>query len=556
MSSQRHELTQELRHAARRLRRAPGFTAVVVLTLAVGIGGATALFCVVNSVLLRPLPYPEPDRLVRVFDTNREQSIEKTGVATGNLLEWRKRTQGFSALAGWYVMGRTLRTDRDVDVVRSAQVTEGFFPALNVQPALGRAFNAEEIARSVLDNTAAPVGTDVVIVISHRLWRSRFGGDPAILDKTVFVDRHAMRIIGVMPADFSFPNTDVDMWVPWGFRENPPKDQRYVKGIARLALGQTIVQAEAALQSTAAQLAAEFPAQNKGWSPILVPLQEELTGATRPALLLLFGAVCCVLLIGCVNVAHLQLIRASQFARETAVRLALGASRGRLLQQFGAESLLLALAGGIGGVLLAAGALQWLRWVQPAQLPRASEVTLHFTALLFAAGVTLLAGIVTGFAPALGAARTQLTRSLNEGGRSGVAGKPAQRLRNGLVVAEIAAAVVLLVSAGLLGRSFVRLLAVDPGFNYRNVLVLPIFLDNNEYTSGAKVRAYYAQLTTKLASLPGVISVGGATALPASPLGPDWRACCWFSLPTCAACANPRNSSACRCIGSWPRQYS
>ncbi len=522
-----HDLAQDLRYGTRMLRKNPGFTIVAVLTLAVGIGGTTALFTVVHRVLLRPLPFPEPERLVSVFDANRQLGVEKTGVATGNLLEWRKRTNAFSALAGWYVMGRTLRTDNEVEVVRVAQVTEDFFPALRVYPVVGRAFTPPEVARSVFNSAAAPVGADVVIVISDRLWHSRFSSDPSVLNRTVFLDRRAMRIIGVMPPNFAFPNADVDLWMPWGFEGEPPKDQRYLSSIARIAEGHTTVQAAAALQGVAVQLEQEFPEQNKGWKPQLAPLHEELTGTSRPALWLLFGATFCVLLIGCANIAHLQLIRSSRYERETAVRLALGASRGRLLRQFAAESLLISLAGGVGGVLLAAGAVQWVRWASLAQLPRSEEIALDVTALLFAAVVALLVSLVTGVAPALGVTRKQLTSSLAEGVRSSVAGRAAQRLRNALVVTEVAAAVLLLVSAGLLGRSFARLWAVDLGYNYRNVLVLPIFLDNNEYTSGAKVRAYYSQLIANLAALPGVVSVGGATALPASPLGPDFERPVW-----------------------------
>jgi predicted permease len=522
-----HDLAQDLRYGARTLRKSPGFTVVALLTLALGIGGTTALFSVVDSVLLRPLPYPDPQHLVRVFDANRERGVVKSGVSLGNLMEWRRRTSAFSALAGWYKMGRTLRADQDAQVMRVAQVTEDFFPALRVYPAIGRVFTPEEVARSEFNRANAPLGTDLVALISDRLWRSRFGGDAAVLNRGISLDRRPVRIIGVMPQGFTFPSGDVDLWIPWGLGDDPPKDQRYVEGMARVADGYTIAQAETALAATAAHLAEEFPEQDKGWSARLVPLHEDVTGASRQALWLLLGAVLCLLLIGCANVAHLQLIRASRYTRETAVRLALGASPGRLLRQFATESLLLCACGGLGGVLLATGALEWIRWARPAQLPRSEEVSVHFPVLLFAAAVIVLASLATGIAPALGAIRNQLAPSLAEGGRSGVGGRATQRLRNALVIAETAAAVLLLVSAGLLGRSFARLWAVDPGFSYQNVLVLPVFLDSSEYTSGAKSRAYYAQLTAKLAALPGVVSVGGATTLPASPLGPDFERPVW-----------------------------
>lgn len=520
-------LAGELGFAARRLRRSPGYTTVVVLTIALGIGATTALFSTVHSVLLRPLPYPEPERLVRVFDTNRELSVERTGIASGNLVDWRKRSNGFAALAGCYVMGRTLRTDESVEVVRAAMVTEDFFSALRTPPALGRTFTPEEVARSLFNGAAAPVGTDLKMVISHGLWQSRFGGDPAVIGRTVSVDRKPWQIIGVMPANFRFPNSDVSVWLPWALRETAPRDQRYVQGIARLAPGESAAKAEANLQSVAAALAAEFPAPNKGWSVKLVPLQEVVTGKSSATLWLLLGSGVCVLLIGCANVAILQLIRASQFARETAVRVALGASQSRLLQQFGAEGFLLAASGGIAGLVFAAGALRWLRWAQPGQLPRIEEVELSLPSLAVAALLTLLAGMVTGLAPAWSARYDRLTQGLSEGGRSASGSRRAQRVRNLLVAAEVAVAVVLLVSASLLGRSLLRLHAVNPGFDYRNVLVLPIFLDNFEYTSGAKVRAYYDGLLNRLAALPGVVAVGGATILPASPLGPDFERPVW-----------------------------
>ncbi len=519
--------TNELRQAARRLRRNPGFVMTVVITLAIGIGATTALSSVVYSVLLRPLPFPSPERIVRVFETNHDLLVEQAGIATGNLQEWRRRAQGFSAMAGWYVMGRTLKTDEQASVIRAAMVTEDFFNVLQVQPVLGRTFTPEETARSLYNGAAAPVGTDLVAVISYRLWQSHFGGDPHMLGRTMQMDRKPWRIIAVMPKSFSFPDAGVDVWVPWGFLENPPKDQRYVFGIARIEPGKPLAAAEAGLQAVAAALAAEFPKSNRGWSVQLRLLQEEMTEKSRGVLWLLWAAGACVLLIGCVNVAILQLIRASQTGREIAVRVALGATWPRLMRQFSTEGFVLAAAGGAGGLLLAAGALRWLQWLQPAKLPRLEEVGLSLPALTFAGLLTTLTALVTALAPLWSARHDRLTLAMNEGGRSGSAGKNTQRLRSALVSAEVAVAVMLLVCAGLLGRSLLRLLAVNPGFEARNVLVLPIFLDNSEYTSAAKSREYYANLMSKLSSLPGVVSVGGATALPASPLGPDFQRPVW-----------------------------
>ncbi len=521
------EWMMELRHAARHLRRNPGFTLTVVATLAIGIGATTALFSVVHSVLLRPLPFPEPDAIVRIFSSNRELSIEQTGIASGDLQEWRKRATGFSAIAGWYVTGRTLKTDEQASVLRAAQVTDGFFQILNVQPALGRTFTPEETARSLYNSAAAPVGTDLVAVISYRLWQSHFGGDAGVIGKTVLIDRKPWRICAVMPSSFLFPDSGVDIWLPWGFRENPPRDQRYVLGIARLERGISSSEAESRLQSVAAALAQEFPASNKGWSVRLIPLQEAMTGKSRGVLFLLLASGAAVLLIGCANVVILQLIRASQSSRETAVRLALGATLPRLVRQFCSEGLLLAAAGGTGGVAVALGALQWLRWVHPAALPRLEEVQLSLPAMAVAVFLTLAAALLTALAPAWSAGHHHLSQAINESGRSGTGSQKTQRARSALVAAEVGVAVLVLVCAGLLGRSLLRLVAVNPGFSANNVLVLPIFLDNNEYSSGTKVREYYARLTARLSALPGVVSVGGATALPASPLGPNFERPVW-----------------------------
>jgi predicted permease len=526
-----HVLTgfgKDLWSSLRSFVKHPAHSAVIVLTLALGVGANAAIFSLVDAVLLTPLPYERPDELVRIYSTHPERSLERMGVSTGDVSEWRRRSSAFEGIGAWYVMGRTLSTDEIVEVVSVAQVSQDFFPVLSTDPALGRTFTPEETARAIFNSAAAHTGTDPVVVLSHRAWRQRFGGDPSILDRSVVLDRQSFRVVGVMPPEFDFPHPGVELWIPWSFEGKRPHDQRYLGAIARSKTGISRQNAESQLNAAAAALGEELPESNEGWSVSLVPLFEDTTGNARATLLIVFGAVTSVLWIACFNIASLQLVRVGERQKEIALRLALGASRLRLARQFLLENALLALVGGALAIPVALGALVILGGVLPDGIPRLTEVALNLRGLLYAGVLTVSAGIFFGLVPVLAGPKDHLSASMNEAGGRTTGGAPRwERLRKLLVVSELGMAVVLLAAAGLLVRSFVHLMEVDVGFRPDHVVVLPIALDNHEYDSGAKTRAYYRTLTEKLAAVPGVISVGGATALPMSPIGPDFDRPIW-----------------------------
>ena len=519
-------VVKDAAYALRMLRKRPGFSAVCVLTIGVGVGASTALFAVVDAVVVRPLPLPEPAALVKVYDANVSMGIERSGVATGNLADWRRRAQRFAGIAGYYTMGRTLTVGAESEAVLTSQVTEDFFPVLGKAAAVGRTFTHEETAAGRFNTAAAPVGLDPVVVLSHGLWQRRFGGDPGVVGRTVSLERRPFRIVGVMPAGFAMPGPDVQLFIPWGLAGDEPRDQHYVSAVARLARGVTLPQAEADLRAVAQALAAEHPDTNQGWTASLVSLREDVVGDSGRTLFILLAAVALVLVVACANVALLSLARGLERVHEASVRLALGATHGRLLRQFLVEALVVSAAGGVVGALLALAAIALLERTQPG-LPRLDEVVLGPRAMLFAFAATAAAALMTGLPCAWRWARAEPARDL-AGAPGRVAGRRDRHaLRDGLVIAEVAMAVVLLVAASLLGRSYQRLGAVDPGFDPRGVLVAPIFLDMQSYGRGGKSRSYYASLVQRLEALPGVVSAGGATALPASPLGPDFERPVW-----------------------------
>src|SRR5262245_61344070 len=519
-------LLQDVHFGARLLRRSPGFTAAALLTLALGVGASTLLFGIADAALLRPLPFPEPDRLVRVWDTNPGQSVPRTGVTTGNVVDWRLRNRTLSGLAGWYQMGRTLKDDDDATVVEAAQVSTDFFRVVGVAPEIGRVFTAEETDRATFNSALGHTGTDPVAIISHRLWKSRFHGDPAVMDKTMTLDSQPWRVVGVMPEGFAMPAANVEVWVPWSFAGTQPRDQHFVQAAARLRAGVTLEQAQSDLDAVAIALDREYPATNLGWRIALVPLQDDVVGSARGVIVTLLGGVALVLPVSCANLAGLQLVRATRRGRETAMRLALGATRARLVRHHLTESGMLALTGGAIGLFAAAAGLTLLKRWAGTGIPRLAEASLDLRVGGFALAVTILAGLAFGLAPALASVRAGRLPRMNEAARA-TEGPAPRRWRSLFVAGQVCAAFVLLAGAGLLVRSYGRLLAVDPGFVPDRVLVAPVFLDTHTYDSRAKSRAYYNTLESRLAAIPGVESVGAATALPASPLGPDFERPVW-----------------------------
>ena len=512
--------------ALRALRSRPAFAAVCTLTVALGVGASTALFAVVDAVVLKPLPLPDPSALVRIYDVNPSKGVERSGVTTGNLADWRRLAPRYRGIAAHYTMGRTLTVGQDSEVVLTAQVTEDFFPLLGVEAALGRTFTSEEARAALYDNAAAPVGPDPVVVLSHDYWKRRFGADPTVVGRTIVLERRPARVVGVMPASFAMPAPDVQLYMPWGFSGDEPRDQHYVAALARLAPGASLLEAEAELRGVANALAREHPRTNEGWTVNVVPLQQDLVGDSGRTLFVLLGAVSLLLLVACANVALLSLARGLERGHEASVRLAIGATQGRLLRQFLMEPLLVSCAGGALGALLAVAGLALLKHF-PAGLPRIHEVALDPRALVFAGAASLAAALVSGLPAAWRRTRAQPVSDL-VGTPTRVAGAGERhRFRDALVIAEVAMAVVLLAGASLLVRSYQRLQAVEPGFDPRGVLVAPIFLDMESYGHDGRSRTYYAELVERLTALPGVVSAGGATALPASPLGPDFERPAW-----------------------------
>ncbi|MGH8495916.1 MAG: ABC transporter permease [Gammaproteobacteria bacterium] len=496
----------DLRYAARNLSKSAGFTAVAVLTLAIGIGANTAIFSVVNAVLLKPLPLPEPDRLVRVYDG-------KTGAwgtaSPPNFVDWQRDNTVFGEMGAYAQTAGALTGIGEAQRVGGSAVTAGFFPALGATPLLGRPISAAE----------TEAGQERVVVLSHGLWQRYFGADPEILERTVQLEGRDYTVIGVMPPGFEYP-AGAELWVPLAFSEEELATQRgahYLDVIARLAPGVTVEDASKQMAAIARVLELRYPDSNTGSSASAVWLHEALVGDVRPALLILLGAVGFVLLIACVNVANLLLARTTGRKRELAVRSALGAGRGRLVRHVLTESVLLALLGGAAGLLLAVLGLQLLLALPLESLPRLEGTELDRTVLAFTLAVSTLTGVLFGLLPAIKAGMTpDLTGALKAGGAAVTLDRAGGRTRGALVITEMALAVLLLAGAGLLLKSFVELQQVDPGFNPRGVLTFDMSLPRARYPEPQQARAFFADLNQRIEALPGVESVAGVFGLPLS----------------------------------------
>ena len=508
-------LLNDLKHGARLLLRAPGFTAVAVAALAIGIGANTAIFSVVNAVLLRPLPYSAPAELAMLWEHNITRNRTTNPVSPGNFIHWREMQQSFvdiAAVGGG--SGNTLKTTitsaGDPEELVLQLVSASFFPLLGVQPVIGRTFTPEE------DRPASRVA-----VISDRLWKRRFKGDRSVLNTPMIADGNAYTVVGVMPPSFFHLDKSVDVWMPMGFAaaSRTPRG-RWITGLGRLKPGVTFEQAQADMKRVHTELTSRFPAFNTGWTANVVPLEEQMTGAVRPALLMLLAAVAFVLLIACANVANLLLARATTRQRELAVRAALGAGRGRLMRQMMAESLLLAVAGAAAGLIIAAWAVRVLRVVAAEQVPvqRLDTVSIDGTVLAFTAAATLISAVFFGLIPALTSAGANLHETLKEGGRTGTASRGA-RTRSVFVVVQVAIALMLLVGAGLLVRSFTRLLAVDPGFDASQTVTMRIALPGSRYREPVNRAQFYQRLFERIDALPGLKSAGAISFLPLTGLG-------------------------------------
>jgi len=505
------EMFQDLRFGLRMLLKNPGLTITAVLSLIIGIGATSAIFSVVNGVVLRPLPYQEPDRLVRIWQNRTQVNISQLPVSAGNVNVWRNRAKSFETVAVFASTASIITGDAEPEQIFGANVSHELLPMLGYQPILGRQFLAE-------DNKP---GGEKVVILSHKLWQRRFGSDPAILGRTITLDHtNQFTIIGIMPPEVSFPGK-TEFWMPEKVTATDRHDMRRLSAIARLKPGVTPQMAQAEMTLINNQLKQQLPKDYEGWGTELQPLQDSIIGKTRNSLLVLFGAVGLVLMIACANVANLLLARAAARQKEMALRAALGAGRFRLIRQLLTESTLLALIGGVGGLLLASWAVKALIALNPPDVPRLAQVNLDARVLAFTFATTLLVGVIFGLVPALHASKPDLNSSLKEGAASSTGGRRLRfwllrwfGLRDCVVIAQTALAVILLVGAGLLIKSFIKLRQVELGFTPTNVITLTLSPPFNRYPKDFQTMDYYTQMLELLKTMPGVEAVATTTTAP------------------------------------------
>jgi putative ABC transport system permease protein len=496
-------LWQDLRYGGQTLLKKPGFTAAATLTLALGIGANTSIFSVVDAVLLKPLPYREPDRLVSLSE--RPPKGGANSISAANFLDWRNQNHSFERVAAFDEVSLNLTGVDRPEEIQGVSVSAEYFNLLGVGAAIGRTFLPEEELR----------GGDGVVILSHRVWRGRFGADPGWVGRTITLNGEARQVVGVLPPDSDFDRSKAEMWIPLSFRpDQASRDFHFLSAIARLKPGVTLAQARADMDGIAAGIEARFPKSNRGWGVVIAPMRDRVIGPdARRMVLTLLCAVGFILLVACANVANLTRARGAGRQKEVAIRAAIGAGRPRLIRQFLTESVLLSATGGAVGLLLGL----WLialfnsspNWLS---LPTVNRVALDHRALLFTLGVSLLTGMVFGAAPAWQAASPDLNETLKEGGRG--AGSGRSRLRSLLVVSEVALALVLLIGAGLLIRSLWSLLQVKPGFSPDHVLTMRISLPGKKYSEASQIRAFFQEAQTRVQSAPGVQEAGLVQGLP------------------------------------------
>lgn len=506
-------IVYDLRYAVRGLLKSPGFSIVVVLTLALGIGANTAIFTLVNQVLLRPLPYDTPEGIVALWQHNTRAGEPRNTIAPATLLAWEERNAVFASLAAYYADRTTHAVDGEVpEWISIGMVMPRFFQVLRATPLLGRDFHPEERRR----------GNHRVAILSFDFWNQRFGGDESILGKIITLNRLNYEVVGVMPPYVDFPR-DVALWRPIVVDEEDFSNwgAHYFRAIARLAPGVTVDHARADMERIAANLAVEHPMSNAGWGVTLSPLHADMVQHVRPALLLLQGAVFVVLLIACVNVANLQLARGHARQGEIAVRTALGAGRGRIARLLLTESVLLSLIGGAVGLVVSRAGIGAILTFAPPDLLPAGSIPLDLTILAFTLLVAGTTGVISGLTPALQSSQTDLSLALRETGTRTTG--PGRRLREGLVVLEISLSLVLLIGGGLLINSFIRLVNVDPGVNPEQTLTMRVSIPASKYSEPIQRASFFQQLQTAVGELPGVQSVGLASALPVTGIPGYWR---------------------------------
>jgi predicted permease len=496
----------DVRYAARMLRKNPGFTLVAVLTLALGIGATTAIFSVINGVMLRPLPFANADRLVRVWESDIPRGRPEFSVSQPNFLDFRARSQTFERMAATAGLTMNLTSGDSVEPLVARAVTIDFLPALGARPALGRNFVPDE---------DRPGGNTRVALVTHGFWQRRLAADARVVGTTIALNGASYSVVGVLPESFVWAVPNLDLLVPLAADPAQPRADHRLLVFGLLKPGVQLPQANADLQAIAAQLSAQYPDSNGGWSVLLRSFYDWLVpGETRRMLLVFLAAVGIVLLIASSNVANLMLARAAARQKEMSIRVALGAGRGRVLAQLLVESILLAMIAGTVGCAIAVGATQVLKAMGPDSVPRLDEVAVDGRVLLFAFVVSVATGVLFGLAPAIQASRPNMNESLKDAGRTGAGGTSRQRLRDSLVILEVALSVALLVGAGLLIRSMWTLQSVDPGFDPRKLLTMQVSLSGPMDQTGAKARAFYRQLLEKIGSLPGVTSAATSSIVP------------------------------------------
>jgi predicted permease len=502
-------LVNDIRFALRILRKTPGFTFVAILTLALGIGANTAIFSVVDAVLLRPLPYSQPDRLVTVSECERPfDFLSKNEVAPGNFVDWRARNQVFAEIGASHMAGYSITGEDRPERVQVANISAGMLHMLGLRPALGRDFNSSDDRN----------GAQRVLMLSSELWKSRYGADPNMVGKTIHLDTHPYTVVGVLPRGLRFPEDSAQIWVPLEQTITPTDlhwySSHYLEVYARLKPGVTVAQASQEMSRIAAQIKKEQPQSNGGGAALVIPLQEDLSGEIRPALLTLLAAVGFVLLIACANVANLFLVRAVGRSKELATRMALGADKPRLIRQMLTESVILSLAGGCAGLLVANWTRQLLLALSPNSLPQSNAIETDGRVLLFTFLISVSTGLLFGLAPALRGTGLNLSLALHGASRNATSGKSTRRLRNLLVVAEIAISLVLLAGAGLTMRSFSQLRNTNLGFRSDHTLTARITIPKDKYSKDEQVIAFYDQVLERIHGTAGVESAGIISYLP------------------------------------------
>jgi predicted permease len=514
-------LAQDLRYGGRALRKNPAFTITAVLTLALGIGANTAVFSFVNSILLRPLPYSDPERLVQVKEHDRTKGVDFDWASFPNFHDWKEQNHVFEKMAAYTYVLLNLTGGDQPQTLLGLKVSADLLPLLGTRPILGRIILPEEDQPE----------RHHVVVLSYDLWKRAFAQSPDAIGRSLTLDDESYTVVGVMPPDFNFPPTvpvssmlpsrKMSFWVPLGFALNPAqRDWQMLGVVARLKPGASLASARAEMDTIAQRLEQQYPVQDSGVGVHIQGLRDQVVRDVRPAILVFLAAISLVLLIACANIANLQAARSTTRQKEIAVRIAIGASRPRIVRQLLTESLLLALFGGGLGVPIALTVMKILRVMIPGNLPRLAEVSFDARVLAYTFGISLLTGFIFGLAPALGASSLNLSQSLKGDGLRSTAGDRSSRLRSALVVTEVALSMAVLIGAGLMFKSFLRLQQVDPGFQPDNVLTAWTTLNGTKYRQPAEAAAFYRNVLERVESLPGVEAAGAVDALPLTSLHP------------------------------------